>query len=486
MLILSLSKKSFYLTEVKVTNSHHTECLTPASPSGFFIGQDIHTQFIMLRGSGSECQTVGSTMRKLVLLLLCLSATPAFAQDTPPLSLTEAFSQADAQNPQLLAARRNLVLSQADITIAGAIPNPQIAAQYGFGSIFTEQGSSQQVGVSQTLELGGKLPARLGLANSNYRLTELQLSSLRWDVRSQVRRAYAELAAAEAQSRSVDLQISLVQRLVDIARKRFEAGAAPEAELLQAQLSRNQIDIQRTQALGRIQQARTQLTALLGSSFQQEIAVKDKGLFDLSIEKTELVPKPDVAIPTLDALLTQAYNQRLDLQATQQQQEVARQQLNLAQALRTPDLQVSAGYQFTTYTNGIPRADGIFVGAGITLPIFYNQNGEVARAQATIEQSTLQSNALRSQISANVRSSYQALAVARENIRKYQTQLIPNSRDVLNLAQESYQVGKTGLTSAILAQQADQQIRSGYLDAVVAYQSAWADLERAVGVPLAL
>ncbi len=69
-------------------------------------------------------------MRKLVLLLLCLTATPAFAQDTPPISLIEAFTQADSQNPQLIPARRNLDLSQADITIAGAILNPQIEA-YG-------------------------------------------------------------------------------------------------------------------------------------------------------------------------------------------------------------------------------------------------------------------------------------------------------------------------------------------------------------------
>lgn len=432
-------------------------------------------------------------MRKLflrTLVVLYLGTLPAQAQNPPTssfdLSLSEAFTQADERNPDLIAARRSLDLSRADITIAGAAPNPQITLQYGFGSIYTEQGSAQQVGINQLFELGGKRNARLGLADAQYRLTNLQLDALSWQIRSRVRRAYAELAAAEAQSRSVAQQTALVQRLVDIARKRFEAGAAPQAELLQAQLSRAQIDTQRTQALGRIQQARIQLASLIGTASQQEVAVTDQGLFDLSIQKTELVPGPDATLPTAEELLARAYDQRLDLRGTQQQIAVGRQQLALAQAQRTPDLQAGIGYQFTTYTNGISQANGVSLGLGVTVPLSYNQQGEVARAQATIDQSGLQVSALRSQIAAQVRTAYQSLLASRDNIRRYQTQLLPSSRDVLGLAQESYQVGKTGLTSAILAQQADQQIRSGYLDAVVAYQSAWADLEQAVGSPLAL
>ena len=49
-----------------------------------------------------------------------------------------------------------------------------------------------------------------------------------------------------------------------------------------------------------------------------------------------------------------------------------------------------------------------------------------------------------------------------------------------------YQVGKADLASAILARQQYQQILSSYFDAVVAYQTAWADLEKAIGVSLNL
>ena len=61
--------------------------------------------------------------------------------------------------------------------------------------------------------------------------------------------------------------------------------------------------------------------------------------------------------------------------------------------------------------------------------------------------------------------------------------LIPQARTSLQLAQKSYEVGKTSLANVVLAQQVAQAVLSNYLDVVVDYQNAWGDLERSVGVP---
>ncbi len=425
--------------------------------------------------------------------LLWLSlASPLMAQSTPSqpsqfsLSLSEAFTKANAQNPQLKAAERNLDLGKGDITIAGAIPNPQIQTQYGFGPTYTEGGNPQQVILSQTVELGGKRDARINVANAQYKVTNLQLNAQRWDIHNQVRKAYAELAAAEANAQLVDTQVALVDQLVLIARKRVEAGVAPEAELLQAKLTRTQLDAQQAQAKGRIQNARIQLNGLFGEPPEENTVVSDKGLFNLSVTKTELAPSPKVALPPVAALVEQAYAQRLDLKANIQQQEVARNQLRLVDAQRIPDLQLGLGYVFTTFTNDNPQTSGVLTELGVTLPVFYNQNGEAAKARATLEQTGLQLDASRRQTATNIYTAYRTLSVARENIIKYQNRILFDAEEVLKLAQESYQVGKTNLSSVILAQQSVQQVRSGYLDAIVAYQGAWADLESAVGVPLNL
>ncbi len=403
------------------------------------------------------------------------------------LSLSEAFKRADEKNPVLLAAHRNLDISAAGITIAGVRPNPQLAFQYGFGKVYTVGANPQQVGITQNIEMGGKRSKRLSLANSQYQLTFLQYNSTRFDLHGQVRRAYAELAAAEASARSLQEQNLLLQRLVFIARKRFEAGAAPEAELLQAQLVLTQTEPQLRQALLRIQQARIQLNALMGDNPVQNVEIDDPGIFNVVtkavkvVKKTELVPTPDIRLPTINELLARAYEERLDFKAAQQQTTVAQRQLRLAKAQRTPDLQLSGGYLFTTVDPPTKNTSGVYFGAAVNLPIFYNQQGEVAQARASLDQSQQQENVVQSQIAVDVRAAYQSLLIARETIRKYQSRLLPDSREVLALAQESYQVGKTNLASAIAVEQADQQNRSAYVDAVTAYQNAYADLEKAVG-----
>ena len=62
----------------------------------------------------------------------------------------------------------------------------------------------------------------------------------------------------------------------------------------------------------------------------------------------------------------------------------------------------------------------------------------------------------------------------------------PLASQVAKLARRGYQVGATDLATAIVAQQQYQQTLSNYFDAVVAYQNAWSDLEKAVGVQLRL
>jgi outer membrane protein TolC len=69
---------------------------------------------------------------------------------------------------------------------------------------------------------------------------------------------------------------------------------------------------------------------------------------------------------------------------------------------------------------------------------------------------------------------------------KYQDELLPAALNVAQLSRRGFQLGKTDLATAMLAQLQYQQLRSSYFDSVVAYQNAWADFEKAVGVSLKL
>jgi cobalt-zinc-cadmium efflux system outer membrane protein len=357
--------------------------------------------------------------------------------------------------------------------------------QYGFGNPYTEAiaGNTQQVGANQLVEMGGKRAARLRYARANYILSEYQLADLRYDVRSAVRKGYAELAAAEANIELVENQRALVARLSSLAEAKYKARKCEEVEVLQAKLALDQFETLRNTSYARLRQASIELDYLLGYSPERDLDVEDNGLFKLSTKRTELVPPPDQPLPELEDLLTQAFADRADLKSAKQQVVTTTSAIKLAKAQAVPDVLVGSGYVFSTYKKSanVRQQDGAYLNINVDLPIFYRHQGEIAAAKAASKQAQDQAAAMTSRVEVDVRAAYSKLAAARVNIAHYQKNLIPLALRVVRKAQDSYEKGTIDLGSAIVAQQQFQNTFSSYFDTVVDYQNAWADLETAIG-----
>jgi len=217
--------------------------------------------------------------------------------------------------------------------------------------------------------------------------------------------------------------------------------------------------------------------------------ILDEGYFN-GTGKTELVPYPSIASPNFDTLLKKAQQQRPDLVAALQQIRVNQDQLKLTRAQRVPDLYLSVGVPFLRVKdqfspiNGRNNYYGIWAQAAFTLPIYHNQKYEIQQGLATLQQSQLQVNAIQKQLVSDLYSVFQSLEGSKANINLYQQNLLPSSAEVLRLAQKSYQYGKTGLTSVIVAQQQIQQIRQNYIQSVLDYHNSWSSLEKTVGFKL--
>jgi cobalt-zinc-cadmium efflux system outer membrane protein len=414
-------------------------------------------------------------------------------------SLAACFDAAEQNNKDLVVARRNLPIAQAGIKIANALPNIQFQLQTGFGPSFTQlfTGQTQQIYFGERLQTAGKRSKQVNLARAHYELTEFQYEALRFDVHNRVRRAYAELAAAEAYEALIEAQKQVGLKLASIAKMRFDAGKAPQSDVLQANLNVMQFDTQRNQAQGRLEQDSAALSLVTGEKPEhiEVIDVDDNGLFKLSAEKTAIVPSPSRSLPLLALLISTAHNARPDLQAAEQQIFVSRRALSLARAQRIPDLFVAGGYAFSTFGQHQPiglmaqpnwLGQGAFFTISTQMPIFYQRQGEIQQALANVRQSEKKVDLLKSQIAADIVVAYNSVNVARANIFAFQTDLLPLASEVARASRRGYRAGATDLATAIVAQQQYQQTLSNYFDAVVAYQNAYADLEKAVGVPLNL
>jgi cobalt-zinc-cadmium efflux system outer membrane protein len=426
----------------------------------------------------------------------------------PIFSLRACFDQADANNKEIALATSNLSIANAGIIIAKAIPNPTFNFAYGFGPAwrYIIAGNNQQFGWNEEIQVAGKRTKKINLARSEYLQTALEVEAVRFDVHNRVRRAYAELAMADAFYKLSKVQQATTQKLLDIAQKRFAAGKASGTEVLQAQLNVMQVAVQCTQASGRLVQDSAKMSFLLGqpSTREEILTVNIVPLRSLLAGKSGLTPDPSKGMPSLVQLLPVAWQERPDLRAAIQQAYANRKALTLAKSQRIPDPFLGFNYLFSTYKtyqtqffnptgtglpiagNQVPYQPGYMITVAQEVPIFYQYQGEVAQAKATWLQQIKQNDRLRSQIASDIVTAYESLVTAINNLRKCQEELLPAALQASHMSYRSYEVGKTDLATTILAQQQYGQLVSSYFDSAVAYQDAWADLEQAVGVHLNL
>jgi len=85
---------------------------------------------------------------------------------------------------------------------------------------------------------------------------------------------------------------------------------------------------------------------------------------------------------------------------------------------------------------------------------------------------------------AEVGSAFLDLEARRTQAQLYRDTLLPASRRLEVMAEDSYRAGKANILMVLGAQRDVQQTERDYLDSLLAVQSAFAQLEEAVGEPL--
>jgi cobalt-zinc-cadmium efflux system outer membrane protein len=282
-----------------------------------------------------------------------------------------------------------------------------------------------------------------------------------------VRRAYFTVVAAERRIAVAQELAAIATRARDAAQERFQTGAAPRLEALQASLALAQADNEVTAARGDASAARAELNALLAYPAGAAPALAD------ALEGGPL--------PPLDAVTQQALASNAELAVLQKRIDEARARAALARALRHPDPAVSGA---VTYDAPGEFTYGWRAGAAIALPVFTTGKPDVAVADATVVRAQADRDARAAEITGAVAAALARAAAARQSVERYQNEILPNSLQVEQMADESYRAGQTGLPAYLQTLQAAREVRRAALQAALDYQLARAELERAMGTPL--
>ncbi len=402
------------------------------------------------------------TFRWTFLILLIGGISVRAQQDPRRLTLQAALDLADKQNLDLVAARQRRAVALAGIRIARQRPNPTFT--------FTALRDEPHEGffLDQPFELGGKRQHRIQVAEQEGSLTEVEITTLTRQVRRSTREAFYRLALARAESERLAQVVKLAERLKQIARERFEAGAVAQLEVIQAELgvSRAQADFKVADQQEKV--SISQLNTLLNEPASTP--------WELGESLTDL--PSGISLPDL---VQRAYDSNAELQHLAQEQKIEQSRRGLLKAQRIPNLDLQYGLDFNSprdFRVG-PRSQ-----LSLRLPLFTRNQGEIAQSFANQRVLEAEAAATKRAVAGRVEAAYLNLNARQTQVEVNRQTLLPVARQLESMTEESYRAGKANILVVLDAQRNVQDVEKTYLENLFALQSAFADLEQTVGVPL--
>lgn len=405
---------------------------------------------------------------RIPALALTVVVMVAPAQGQPiagPLTYAEALELAKGRNTGIEAARRLRAVREAAVRTARQRLNPAAAFEA------TQDSPHQIFTFELPLEFGGRRARRIDLANEEISLADADLQAELRIVRHELRGAYYSLVAAFERVKLGEDIADIAQRLRDAAQARFEAGAAPRLEVLQADLGvvRSETDLQLSRGL--LVGARANLNAILNFPPQQTTPLA--GL---------LIDDPTAAVPlTYEQAIAQALTTNVDLVLLDRQIAVEQRRLNLLRAERVPTPVFSVQGLFN---NEPDFKTGVGAGVNVDLPVFSRNQGPMAESVATAAQLRARRDDTRRAVENSVYATVARVNAARQQVNAYFQQLVPTATELEALAQESYRAGRTSVLGVLEAQRSLRDVRRDALQAALDLQLSLADLEEILGTEL--
>ncbi len=339
-----------------------------------------------------------------------------------------------------LALRNNPTIGQASANVnkavalrdqVGKFPNPVLGY---FGSQIGDAGTDQHgVFIEQEIVRRGKLPLNQQVMQHSIQAQSAASESQTLRVLTDVRtRFFVALAAQEQMRLTSEFEIVASQG-VEIASKRKEAQEGSQPELLQAEIQLSEIQLTHQQAEVAFDSAFRDLAAVAGATNLQTGSLEG--------ELSQPSPSFDWEVVYADLL---AASPELQAAQARRQQACAQLQRERVQALPNPTLQLGGGVD-----NG--TGSGLLnVQVSAPIPVYNANRGNICAAQADYDRASQEVTrtelAIKSRLAVVSREYDSALAA----VRKYETEILPKSKDALELTESLYRAGEIDFLQTFL------------------------------------
>jgi cobalt-zinc-cadmium efflux system outer membrane protein len=380
------------------------------------------------------------------------------------LSLSQAIERATAASPKLEAAASGVAAAAGSERQASLYPNPQASLQVenfaGTGAQSAFRATETTAGVSQLIELGGKRAARQAVALAGRRTAETDVLTLRLDLVREVTVAFGEaLAAQDGVAIARETEVAAKQVLDDVTR-RVNAARDPLFQRSKAQVAYSTSVLARQNA----EQLQTAALQRLGRFWGSQ------SVDETLVEQTVAVSDKPMGLGTYELRLKSAP----DFDRFEHLRELREAEVRLAKANAVPDITAGGGIRQFAGSGSVAFVANV----SIPIPIFNQNQGEIARAQAELTrvgQERRQAELERSQALITAWTNWQRAWSAANAIKGLS---LPQAEQAYQQALAGYRRGAFEYLEVLDAQRTFFEQRSLYIQALSQLRTARAETER--------
>ena len=401
-------------------------------------------------------------------------------QDVKKVYLNQAIDAALENNIDLQAAKLERNIAKNNIKTANRLQNPSFDAFYFLGAAGNSE--PKQLGVSENIEIA-KRKARKNLAESNLKLVEKNIDYTIFDLKMDVREAYINLVEAKSILDTLEQQEELQEELLKIAKVRVKNHNAPDIDVIQADIALNQMITQVNSARVNVKKALSDFNKVINNPDNIVYDSMDNIFSEENNFQEMMTPPPNFDFPSFDEIVQNAIRNRYDIQIAKQEIDVAEKNLTVTARQRIPDIQLTGGYayQVGSYTDSGNFNNGAYAGASlVNIPLFYNYSPEIQNAALKLKQAELKYESSKNRAVKDVSAAYDRFLTAADNLNHYEKKIITGSEELIETSKNSYEAGKSDITSLIVMKQSYKSIIIGYTQALAEYYNSWTNFLREV------
>jgi outer membrane protein, heavy metal efflux system len=407
-----------------------------------------------------------------------------------PLTLGAALALFRQDGFDLLVADADVEAASGDLTVATAVANPTATAGYlrsFFANDLFDSHNGWLVGIGDANviadALAGKRDLRGRVARAALAAARMRRLDVRRTLELQVKDQYVAVAAAEGVLRVAREVAETAQHTFELTQIRYQRGAISEVDLAKTETAKLESDQAVAAATQTLAQAKVLLAFLVGQR-------RPVGEYEVDPEQIRFRVPGALANATPASLIENARRARPDLLAQTSQRDRAGAAVALARRQRFPDLGLSVQYQQEGAASPAAGAaqpispPTLEINLSGTLPFFYQQQGEIRRAEADVATQTALVAKAEAQVAADVESAFTAYQTARALVGRMEGRLLERARRARDLTALQYEKGATSLLDYLDAQRTYIAVNGEYIQDLANYWDAVFQLEAASATEL--